>query len=117
MDDYMSIEETATKHIIEAYLSQDLYTLNAWVEKFPDGWYWLTNHLGDLPLKDAIERKKWRLVAFLLETPNLPEKVSQISMAAQTGDIQISMLIESHFNKLQSTQIKLALFLQERTLW
>lgn len=113
----MSIEKAAAGHIIDAYLKQDLYTLNAWIDKFPDGWSWLTHHLGNLPLKDAIERKKWRLVAFLLETPELPEKVAQISIASQMGDVQLSMLVESHFNKLQSSQIKLALFLQERTLW
>lgn len=113
----MSVEQTAALHIVEAYRSQDLNALNEWISKFPEGWTLLSRELGDLPLKDAIERRRWRMIAFLLDAPTLPEKIGQMSIASKTADHQLSWLIEGHFNKLQASQLKLALFLQERILW
>lgn len=113
----MSIQKQAAKHIVDAYLSQELNTLDSWIGKFPDGWTWLSDHLGDLPLKNAIEKRKWLLIAYLFDCPSLPEKIGQMRIASKTLDPQLNWIVEGHFNKLPDAQFKTALFLQERVLW
>lgn len=113
----MSVEKMAAKYIHEAYITQDLNALNKWIEKFPEGWYWLMHAIEDQPLKDAIERRRWRMAALLLDSPSLPEKIGQLSIATKTPDHQVNWLIEGHINRLSDSQMKFAAFLQERVLW
>lgn len=113
----MSIESQAAQHIIEAYLDQDINTLDQWISRFPEGWHWLSKHLGDPPLKSAIEKRQWRLIAYMIDSPSLPEKIGQISIANKTPDRQLHMIVEGHFNKLKASQFDGALFFHERVLW
>lgn len=113
----MSIENQAAKHIVEAYLSQDINALDNWIKRFPEGWSWIIHHIGDLPLKNAIEKRQWRLIAYLIDSPTLPEKIEQIRMANRLPEQQLHCIIEGHFNKLTNSQFNGAIFFHERVLW
>lgn len=113
----MSFEEQAAKHIVDAYINQNINVLDSWIKRFPEGWEWVTKHLGDPPLKNAIEKRQWRLIAYLIDSPSLPEKMAQIAIANRLPDPQLHSIVEGHFNKIQKTQFEAALFFHERVLW
>jgi hypothetical protein len=92
----MSVSNQVGPLIKEDFLKQDIASLEAWFERFPDACELLESSLGQASLKYAMRENMWLSTIFLLGCDNVPRKVLQIHTGVDNPHPICQNLIKSH---------------------